>query len=79
MRVVHAASRHTHMPRGGWMKRQEPEQPNIVKTLQIGNATVHIADNFCARTPEEIDKVLNEYHAAGWAIVDELVERGEEV
>lgn len=30
-------------------------------------------------TKEEIDKVLDDYHKAGWAIIDELIERGEDV
>jgi len=52
---------------------------NVVKTIQDGNTTVLICDDFAAKTPEEIEKVLVEYHAAGWAIAQRLIEKGEAV
>lgn len=66
------------LPLGGAaaVKKQKvlPE-PNIVKTYQLGNSTVHIADNaYRDMTPEEIEKVLDEYHAAGWRIIESLGE-----
>lgn len=30
-------------------------------------------------TPEEIEQVLKDYHAAGWAIIDELAENGDQL
>jgi len=45
---------------------------NIVETMFIGNTTVQIADDFCAKTPEEIELVLEQFHAAGWAILETL-------
>jgi hypothetical protein len=51
---------------------KENEVPNIVHTYQIGRSTVHIASNYFAKTSEEVEKVLKEYHAAGWRIVDQV-------
>jgi hypothetical protein len=30
-------------------------------------------------TQQEIDRVLDDFHNAGWAIINELVEKGEDV
>ncbi|QJD87879.1 hypothetical protein [Cohnella herbarum] len=60
-------------------KRKSLPVPNIVKTYKFGNSTVHIADNFVAKTPDDIKKVLDRYHAAGWAIIEELIAKGEPV
>jgi hypothetical protein len=55
------------------VKSQALPVPNIVKTYQFGNSTVHIADNaYRDKTPEEIEKVLEDYHAAGWRIIESL-------
>ncbi|MCL6558543.1 MAG: hypothetical protein K6U74_07020 [Firmicutes bacterium] len=43
---------------------------NVVFTTRIGNTTIRICDDFCARTSEEIERVLDDMHAAGWAIVE---------
>lgn len=52
--------------------KELPEQ-NIVKTYQFGNSTVHIADNaYRDKTPAEIEQVLEDYHAAGWRIIQSL-------
>jgi hypothetical protein len=53
--------------------------PNIVETYKYGNATVHIADNFIRTDPEEIQKVLNEYYAASWALVLSLRAEGVDI
>lgn len=45
-------------------------------TRKIGNTTVHVV----APPPiskEEKERILNEYHWAAWAIIDEMIERGE--
>lgn len=44
------------------------------KTLKIGKTIVHIV-NPPQITQEEIEQVLKDYHTAGWAIIDELVEK----
>jgi hypothetical protein len=52
-------------------KNKFPDEPNIIETYEIGNSIIHIADNHIVKTPEEIDKVLDDFHAAGWRIVEE--------
>lgn len=42
---------------------------NVVESYQIGQTTIRICDDFVARAPEEIERVLHEFHAAGWAIM----------
>ena len=44
------------------------------KTLKIGKTVVHIV-NPSQITIEEIEQVLKDYHAAGWVIIDELIEK----
>lgn len=60
-------------------KSKLPVVPNIVETYKLGNATIHICDNFIRTDPAEIEKVLDDFHAAGWAIIDELREKGEDI
>ena len=48
------------------------------KTLKIGKTIIHII-NPPQMTPEEIEQVLKDYHAAGWAIIDELAENGDQL
>lgn len=69
--AVLQSPRHKHMPRGDDM--------NIVETYQLGKTVVHIADDFVAKTPEEIEKVLDDYHDAGWVIAQKLIDAGETV
>lgn len=45
---------------------------NVVHTVMIGNTTIRICDDFFARTPEEIERVIDDMHAAGWAIIENL-------
>ncbi|QZY56991.1 hypothetical protein [Crassaminicella profunda] len=47
-------------------------------TYHFGNTTVHIIGP-PPMTEEEIEKVLDEYHRAGWAIIQELREKGEDI
>jgi hypothetical protein len=78
--VVPDALPHRHNPRGGVsVKKKENKVPNIVETYHYGNTTVHIADNFIRTDPDEIEKILDELHAAGWRIVENLRERGIDV
>lgn len=60
-------------------KRKPPLWGNVVKTMKIGNATILICDDCIVKSPEEIEEVLDRFHAAGWAIVEDLIAKGEEV
>lgn len=76
-RAVLNAAPHTLVTRGDAAmskpkRRQFKREGNIVYTTKIGNTTIRICDDFVARTPEEIEKVLDEMHAAGWAIIESL-------
>lgn len=51
-------------------------EANIVKTINNGGATILIADNYCAKTPEDIEKVVQEYYSVGWLVVRRMRERG---
>ncbi|GIO13575.1 hypothetical protein J19TS2_31300 [Cohnella xylanilytica] len=54
------------------MKKSKTQAPvlkgNIVETTMIGNTTVHVCDDFIVTDPDEIERVLDEYYAAGWAM-----------
>ncbi|MDA5109949.1 hypothetical protein [Brevibacillus thermoruber] len=43
-------------------------------TYTFGNTTVHVVAP-PPMTEEAVDRVLDELHAAGWAILDELEEK----
>lgn len=84
MRAVHTSLLHKHRPRGDAAVHQnKPEKPEnestIVKTYQLGNTKVQICCDHFAKTPEEAEKVIKDMHVAGWAIIDELVRKGEDV
>lgn len=51
-------------------KPQPLEKGNIVETYQIGLTTVHICDDYVAKTPEDIEKVIDDMHAVGWKIIE---------
>ncbi|RAV22221.1 hypothetical protein [Paenibacillus contaminans] len=64
---------HRHIWRG------DPDmEKNYAKTYTIGNSTIHIVAP-PPMTEEQKERILDDYHAAGWKIIDELVERGEAV
>jgi len=69
------------LPIGGdaGVKKKAPLHGNIVKTMMIGNTTIHFCDDCIVETEEEVDQVLERFHAAGWAIIEDLVARGESV
>lgn len=72
---------HTHTVRGDALvpnKKPLPEG-NIVKTYQIGESLVHICDDFVAKTPEAVERVVRNMHLVGWKIVLEAREKGIEV
>lgn len=49
-----------------------------VHVFRRGNTIIEVVEP-PPMTQEEIDRVLDDMHAAGWAIIEELVERGESV
>lgn len=49
---------------------------NVVEKVVSGNATIYICDDYCAKTSEDIEKVIAEYHAAGWAIAERILAEG---
>ncbi|WP_274363739.1 hypothetical protein [Paenibacillus thermotolerans] len=57
-------------------RKKEKVIPNIVETYQLGNTTIHIADNFIARDPEEIERRVSELYKIAWRIVRDARERG---
>lgn len=80
MNVVPNNLAHKHNPRGDVvMPIKRPKQGNIVETLRLGGTTIHICDDYFAETPEEIEKILDDYHAAAWAIVNTEAAKGEAV
>lgn len=46
------------------------------KTYKIGGTTVHIVAPE-HKSKEEIDRILKDYHQAGWEIIKELMEKSE--
>lgn len=71
--AVPQSSLHTHNPRRDVpMLKGKPLEPNIVETYKIGGTTIHIADNFVAKTPEEVQRVLDNFQAVGWKIVRQI-------
>lgn len=67
---------HTHNPRRDAAMTNEkskiPLEPEIVETYKFGGSTVHICSNYFAKTPEEAQRVLDNFHAAGWKIVRQI-------
>ena len=47
-------------------------------TYQFGNTMVHVVAP-PQKSKEEIEKILADFHRAGWAIIEEMVENEEEV
>lgn len=72
-RAVHTKAPHKPITRGN------AAMGNIVETYQFGRTTVHICSDSFVKTPEEVERVLDEMHDAGWIIIEKLIERGEEV
>lgn len=69
---------HTLPIKGEWQVDEKHVQPkgNIVQTLKIGGATVHIIDDCSAKTPEEKERVLAEFYSVGWSIARRLYREG---
>ncbi|MDO7908470.1 hypothetical protein Q5741_18885 [Paenibacillus sp. JX-17] len=57
-------------------KKPLPEG-NVIETYQFGETTVQICDDFVAKTPEQIRKVIFEMHAKGWAIINDMKPKSE--
>lgn len=49
---------------------------NIVQTNRVGGAVVNIRDDCFARTEQEKERVLAEYHAIGWGIARRIFSEG---
>lgn len=71
---------HTHNPRRDVAmpndKSKIPLEPVIVETYKFGGSTVHIGSNYFAQTPEEVQRVLDNFQAVGWKIVRKIHENG---
>lgn len=61
---------HIHGIRGDLME--------YAQEYQLGETKIRIVAP-PPMTQQEIDKVLDDFHNAGWAIINELVEKGEDV
>jgi len=80
MNVVLSNLAHKHNPRGDVvMPIKRPNQGNVVETFRIGGTTINICDDFFAQDEYEVEKVLDDLHAAGWAIINDLAAKGEAV
>lgn len=51
----------------------------VVEELQVGRTRVKINNAYVAQTPEEREEVDRNVAMAVWAIIDEIIERGEAV
>ncbi|MCM3294248.1 hypothetical protein M3661_29615 [Paenibacillus sp. MER 180] len=63
---------HTHGYRGDVPvtdKGEEIKAGNVVETYYSGNTVIKICDDNVVTSEEEIQKVLRNYHLAGWAII----------
>ncbi|EJW17554.1 hypothetical protein M5X00_04445 [Paenibacillus alvei] len=64
------AIKHTHGYRGDVPVADERiKKGNVVETYYSGNTVIKICDDYIVTSEEEIQKVLRNYHLAGWAII----------
>jgi hypothetical protein len=75
MRAVLPRKPHRHKVRSDAFM---PENKKPDKTIIDGGTIIHIFSP-PPQTDEEKDKILNEFHTAGWNIIDELIAQGKEV
>lgn len=64
---------HSIIPRGNAAVKKAKtviKNPTIVETYNFGGTTVRIASDCIAQTQEEIDKIVANYYAAAWTIVE---------
>lgn len=73
--AVPIGSAHIHPAKGAGVMRKKIEKPNIVETYNIGGSTIHIADNFIRKDPDEIERIIDEFHAIGWMIHQEFEDK----
>ncbi|WP_068778205.1 hypothetical protein [Paenibacillus sp. GM2] len=52
---------------------------NVIKEITYGNVHISICDDCFEKTPEGIERILSEYHAAGWIIANQIIAQGGEV
>lgn len=76
--VVPVRAPHTPITRGDEMADCPHSPQQKVHTYRRGNTLIQVVEP-PAMTEEEIERVLRDYHAAGWAIIRELAKKGEDV
>lgn len=72
-RAVRQAQPHIHEVRG------EDMETKYAATYKFRTAVIHIDDSQCVSTPEEIEETDRNIATAAWAIIEELINRGEEL
>lgn len=61
------------------MRKKPLPEGRIVETYHYGNSTVHISDACIVHDPDEIEKIIDNWHEIGWAIIKKCREQGIEV
>lgn len=73
IRAVQPITPHKHVGRGDDMEKK------YAATYQLGNATVHINDSMISDDPDVQAEIDSEIATAAWAIIEEIIARGEEL
>ncbi|WP_164931597.1 hypothetical protein [Longirhabdus pacifica] len=55
------------------------EKGNIMEQYESDNTKIIICDDYCVVSENEKAKVIAALHEAGWSIIDELVDKGEDI
>ncbi|MGG4344945.1 hypothetical protein [Paenibacillus lautus] len=55
------------------------KEDTIAVVYKFGNTIVKINTTYVCKTPEEREKVDRDIAMAGWAIINEIIARGEDV
>lgn len=74
-RAVQPDPLHKHDVRGDHIMKQPEEK--YAAEYHFGNTIVRVVAP--ETTPEKVKQAIYDMHMAGWAIVNELIEKGEEV
>jgi len=75
-RAVLLDQHHMDVPRRNGSMTEQQEKYDA--TYKFGNTTVHVVAPKQI-TPEKFDRVMKEFHNAGWSIINELIRKGKEV
>ncbi|MNT11400.1 hypothetical protein D3C72_1462770 [compost metagenome] len=70
MEVVHSNLAH---------KLHRGDESMVVAEYQLGKTKIKINNAYVCKTQDERAQVDHEIAMVGWSIIDELIERGEEV